>query len=88
MWPNHHPTARNPLYGRWGVKIGVDHTVYAVRDGLVKFQEKKYLNFTGNKKLKQFVSVEPKVETVKAKAPSVKEKPKAEIKKENLEIEN
>ena len=40
-----------------GVKIGVDHTVYAVRDGVVKFQAKRYKNFTGNKKMKQFISV-------------------------------
>jgi len=40
-----------------GVKIGVDHTVYAIRDGVVKFQEKRYTNFTGNRKMKQFVHV-------------------------------
>jgi len=40
-----------------GVKIGRDDTIYAVRDGLVSFKKTRYTNFTGNKKLKQIVSV-------------------------------
>lgn len=40
-----------------GVKIGRDDTIYAVRDGLVSFKKTRYTNFTGNKQLKQFVSV-------------------------------
>lgn len=58
-----------------GVKVGVDHTIYAVRDGIVKFQEKKYLNFTGNKKVKQFIHViDEKAKPVKTENLEQKEK--------------
>jgi len=40
-----------------GVKRGNDDTLYAVRDGAVKFKKVRYTNFTGNKKKKQIVSV-------------------------------
>jgi len=56
-----------------GVKVGVDHTVYAIRDGLVKFQEKRYTNFSGNRKMKQFIHVVAAKESAK-----VKPKPGAE----------
>lgn len=40
-----------------GVKTGRDDTLYAVRDGIVEFKKVRYLNFNGNKKLKQRVSI-------------------------------
>jgi len=41
-----------------GVKTGKDDTLYAVRDGVVLFKKIRYLNFNGNKKIKQRVSVQ------------------------------
>lgn len=74
-----------------GVKIGVDHTVYAIRDGVVKFQEKRYTNFTGNRKMKQFVHVE-EVKGEKLKVKSKTETKTGETpekaKVENSEIKN
>lgn len=46
-----------------GAKIGRDDTLYAIRDGVVSFRKTKYTNFTGNKQLKQFVSVVDATET-------------------------
>ena len=40
-----------------GVGVGVDHTLFAVRDGLVKFSTKKIQKFTGAKVRRTFVSV-------------------------------
>jgi len=40
-----------------GVKTGKDDTLYAVKDGVVQFKKVRYLNFNGNKKIKQRVSV-------------------------------
>lgn len=40
-----------------GVKRGNDDTLYAVKDGVVKFVETRYTNFTGNKQIKQVVKV-------------------------------
>ena len=40
-----------------GVKTGKDDTLYAIRDGVVLFKKVRYLNFNGNKKIKQRVSV-------------------------------
>ena len=40
-----------------GVKKGGDDTLYATCDGVVKFKKVRYTNFTGNKKMKQIVSV-------------------------------
>ena len=39
------------------VGIGNDDTLYAKIEGTVKFKEKKVTAFTGNKKIRQFVSV-------------------------------
>ena len=63
-----------------GVKIGVDHTVYAVRDGLVKFQEKRYQNFNGNKKMKQFIHVVDAVKKTEIKKDVATEDKKVEKK--------
>lgn len=41
-----------------GVKRGNDDTLYAIRDGVVKFVQTRYTNFTGNKKMKTVVLVE------------------------------
>lgn len=66
-----------------GVKVGVDHTLYAIRDGVVKFTEKKYTNFTGNKKMKQFVSV---VAPTTEKPKTEKKAGKEDLKTEKLKI--
>jgi large subunit ribosomal protein L27 len=42
-----------------GVAVGVDHTLYAMRDGLVKFTTKQVQKFTGTKVRRRFVSVVP-----------------------------
>lgn len=39
------------------VKIGKDHTVYAIKEGTVKFQTKKFLKFNGLKKTSKVVNV-------------------------------
>ncbi|MDO8444113.1 MAG: 50S ribosomal protein L27 [bacterium] len=39
------------------VGMGNDYTLYALKDGLVKFQEKKVTAFTGNKDKRMFVHV-------------------------------
>ena len=41
-----------------GVGVGVDHTLFALRDGIVKFSTKKVQKFTGTKVRRTFVSVE------------------------------
>ena len=45
-----------------GVRRGSDDTLYAIKDGVVKFVQTKYTNFTGNKQIKQRVTVIDKVE--------------------------
>jgi len=65
-----------------GVKRGKDDTLYAICDGLVKFKKIRYTNFTGNKQVKQVVSVEEGKTNVKAKA--VKPKIKAEEQTEEI----
>jgi large subunit ribosomal protein L27 len=40
-----------------GVGVGIDHTLFALRDGLVKFSTKKVQKFTGTKVRRTFVSV-------------------------------
>jgi len=54
-----------------GVKRGGDDTLYAIRDGIVNFKKTKYTNFTGNKKLKQIVSVVEDTSKVKVKSTKV-----------------
>lgn len=40
-----------------GVGVGVDHTLFALRDGIVKFSTKQITKFTGLKVRRTFVSV-------------------------------
>lgn len=40
-----------------GVGVGVDHTLFALRDGIVKFSVKKIQKFTGTRVRRTFVSV-------------------------------
>ena len=40
-----------------GVGLGVDHTLFAMRDGMVTFAVKKIQKFTGNTVRRTFVSV-------------------------------
>lgn len=42
-----------------GVAVGVDHTLYAMRDGLVQFSTKQVQKFTGTKVRRRFVTVVP-----------------------------
>ncbi|MDD4988939.1 MAG: 50S ribosomal protein L27 [Candidatus Pacebacteria bacterium] len=39
------------------VKIGVDHTLYAVKAGIVKFGNKRHMNFNGKTQVKKIVSI-------------------------------
>jgi large subunit ribosomal protein L27 len=41
------------------VEIGGDDTLFAGVEGIVKFQEKRVVAFTGNKEKRMFVHVEP-----------------------------
>ncbi len=66
-----------------GVKRGGDDTLFAIRDGIVRFKKVRYTNFTGNAKTKQIVSVELKEKPVAKKSTEksqVKTKPMAEKK--------
>ena len=40
-----------------GVGIGKDHTLFATKDGNVKFVEKKIVSFTGSSKRKMIVNI-------------------------------
>lgn len=40
-----------------GVKMGKDDTIYAIREGLVKFEEKRKIRFDGSKDSVRKVSV-------------------------------
>ncbi len=40
-------------------RAGKDHTVYALQDGLVKFNKKRVPNFIGKLQLRTFVTVVP-----------------------------
>lgn len=40
-----------------GIGVGVDHTLFALRDGIVKFSTKQIQKFTGAKVRRTFVSV-------------------------------
>ena len=55
-----------------GVKTGRDDTLYAVRDGIVVFKKIKYTNFTGNKQMKQVVSVASSTGKLKVKSEKLK----------------
>ena len=46
-----------------GVGTGKDKTLFAVKDGLVMFKEKKINSFTGKSKRKTIVSIETKIES-------------------------
>lgn len=48
-----------------GVMQGKDHTIFAVMDGFVKFQDKKIKRFNGNLKKVKFVSVQKEREATK-----------------------
>ena len=41
------------------VKVGKDNTIYAQIAGIIKFTEKRLLKFTGKKKRKTIVNIEP-----------------------------
>jgi len=40
-----------------GVGVGIDHTLFAMRDGVVKFSIKRIQKFTGTKVRRTYVSV-------------------------------
>ncbi len=40
-----------------GIGVGVDHTLFALRDGVVKFTVKRIEKFTGTRVKRTFVSV-------------------------------
>ncbi len=39
------------------VKIGKDHTLYSVKEGIVKFADKRHLKFDGTTKVRKIVHV-------------------------------
>ncbi len=41
-----------------GAKVGRDHTIYATRDGAVKFSHRRDRRFTGSGQIKTIVGVE------------------------------
>ena len=41
------------------VRTGKDYTIYAMKDGLVKFNKKRMPNFVGKLQMRTFVSVVP-----------------------------
>lgn len=43
------------------VKIGRDDTLYAIKNGVIKFQEKRIMKFDGKKKRIKFVNVIDKI---------------------------
>ena len=40
-----------------GVRVGHDHTLFAIKEGAVKFGEKRKIRFNGKRVLKKIVSV-------------------------------
>ena len=50
------------------VKVGSDDTIYAMKDGVVKFTDKNKILFNGTRRAAKVVSVELAKESVKAKA--------------------
>lgn len=42
-----------------GVKVGKDHTIFAMTDGVVSFRDKRKTDFTGKTKVKKAVDVIP-----------------------------
>lgn len=49
----------------FGVKLGKDYTIYATKEGKVKFYKKRFPKFTGRLKEKTVVGVEPHKEPTK-----------------------
>jgi len=46
-----------------GVNRGIDDTIYAMQDGVVRFRSKKQPNFTGRMRKITVVDVMPRIET-------------------------
>ncbi len=40
-----------------GVRMGRDHTIFSIKDGIVKFATKRKVHFDGKTKVKKIVSV-------------------------------
>ena len=40
-----------------GVGLGSDHTIFALKEGIVKFGEKRHTNFNGKRVIKKTVNV-------------------------------
>lgn len=72
---------------RWmageGVKVGKDHTIYAVKDGVVSFTEKKRVRFDGRTYLYTYIHVTNESKN----ASPTKEKPAKKEPKIDIEIE-
>ena len=53
-----------------GTSLGIDHTIFAIQDGIVSFQEKKRIRYDGRKYLYTYINViNPATEKVKEIAP-------------------
>ena len=53
-----------------GTSLGIDHTIFAIQDGIVSFQEKKRTRYDGRKYLYTYINViSPETEKVKQIAP-------------------
>ncbi|MCF7833944.1 MAG: 50S ribosomal protein L27 [Candidatus Pacebacteria bacterium] len=47
----------NPIVAGQNVSMGKDHTLFALKDGVVKFGDKRFTSFNGKTKVKKTVSV-------------------------------
>ena len=56
-----------------GVKIGSDDTIFAIRDGVVKFTTRKKKNYDGNRRIVKIVNIVPQ--------PKAPVKPRVSVKK-------
>jgi len=59
-----------------GTKVGVDHTIYAIKDGVVAFEEKKRVRYDGRKYTYTYITV---VDSTVKKEKAVKAAPKKEV---------
>ena len=40
-----------------GTKMGIDDTIYSIKNGVVKFTTKRQMKYDGNRKIKKIISV-------------------------------
>ena len=67
-----------------GTALGVDHTIYAIRDGVVAFQEKKRVRYDGRSYKYTYIEVIDAPQTNAPKKEGVKTEKKAEAQEVTL----